>query len=62
MLREAQLLEPVMEQLMKKMEFYVNQRAQNQLELGVITFSKVHGVLGQTEKVPDLVKKIKVHP
>ena len=57
-LKEADLMEPVMERIMEKMEFYVNQRAQHQLELGVITFSNVFGILGQTENVPDLVKKI----
>ncbi len=57
-LEEADLMEPVMERIMEKMEFYVNQRAQHQLELGVITFSNVFGILGQTKNVPDLVKKI----
>lgn len=40
-LKEADLMEPVMDRIMEKMEFYVNQRAQHQLELGVITFSNV---------------------
>lgn len=57
-LKEADLMEPVMERIMEKMEFYVNQRAQHQLELGVITFSNVFGILGLTKNVPDLVKKI----
>ena len=57
-LKEADLMEPVMERIMEKMEFYVNQRAQHQLELGVITFSNVFGILGQTKNVPNLVKKI----
>ena len=57
-LKEADLMEPVMERIMEKMEFYVNQRAQHQLELGVITFSNVFGILVQTKNVPDLVKKI----
>ena len=57
-LKEADLMEPVMERIIEKMEFYVNQRAQHQLELGVITFSNVFGILGQTKNVPDLVKKI----
>lgn len=57
-LKEAGLMEPVMERLMERMEFYVNQRVQNRLELGVITFSKVYGILGQTKQVPDLVKKM----
>lgn len=50
-------VEPVMDGSWKK-EFYVNQRAQHQLELGVITFSNVFGILGQTKNVPDLMKKI----
>lgn len=57
-LQEADMVKPVMERLMERMEFYADQRSQNQLELGVITFSKVHGILGQTGKVPDLVKRI----
>lgn len=59
-LKEAGRMEAVMERLMERMEFYVNQRAQNRLELGVITFSKVYGILGQTGKVPDLTEKIAV--
>lgn len=57
-LKEAGLLEAVMERLMEKMEFYVDQRVQGQMELGVITFSKVYGILGQTRKVSGLVEKI----
>ncbi len=57
-LKEAGLMEPVMERLMERMEFYVNHRTQNRLELGVLTFSKVYGILGQTEKVPELAEKI----
>lgn len=57
-LKEAGLLKPVMDRLMERMEFYVNHRVQNQLTVGVITFSKVYGVLGQTDKVPALVKAL----
>lgn len=57
-LSEAGLMEPVMERLMERMEFYVNQRAGGSLELGVITFSKVYGILGQTSRVPELVEKL----
>lgn len=57
-LKEADMMESVMERLMGRMEFYVEQRAQNQLELGVITFSKVYGVLGQTGKALELVASL----
>ena len=42
-------MEPFIGWIMQKMEFYVNQRAQHQLELVVITFSNVFGILGQTK-------------
>lgn len=57
-LQEAGLREQVMERLMERMEFYVNHRVQGSLEIGVITFSKVYGILGQTKKVPKLAGKI----
>ncbi len=57
-LKEAGLLEPVMERLMERMDFYVNQRVQSSLELGVVTFSKVHGILGQTKNASKLLQKI----
>ncbi|HBN57004.1 MAG TPA: cobalamin biosynthesis protein CbiD [Lachnospiraceae bacterium] len=57
-LQEAGLMEPVMGRLTDRMAFYVNQRVQNRLESGIVTFSKVYGVLGQTENVPKLAEKI----
>lgn len=57
-LKEAGLMEPVMGRLTDRMAFYVNQRVQNRLESGIVTFSKVYGVLGQTENVPRLAEKI----
>lgn len=57
-LREAGLMEQVMERLAERMEFYVNHRTQNRLETGIVTFSKVYGVLGQTEKAAELAQKI----
>lgn len=57
-LKEAGLMEPVMERLMGRMEFYVNHRVQGRLESGIITFSKVYGILGQTKEVPKLAGKI----
>ncbi|MBS6396126.1 MAG: cobalamin biosynthesis protein CbiD [Clostridiales bacterium] len=57
-LKEAGMLEPVMERLLERMEFYVKQRVQDRLEPGVITFSKVHGILGQTGGVTELVERI----
>lgn len=57
-LQEAGMTGQVMERLMERMEYYVTQRVQSRLELGVITFSKVYGVLGKTKKASELAQKI----
>lgn len=57
-LREAGLLEAVMDRLMERMEFYVGHRVQHELNIGVLTFSNVYGILGQTAKVPELMERI----
>ena len=45
----------IMEQLMMRMEEYLNYRTKGEMEIGVITFSNVYGVLGQTEKAEALI-------
>ncbi len=57
-LQKEGLTARVMERLTERMEFYVNQRVQNRLEVEIITFSKVYGVLGQTGKAKELSEKI----
>ena len=57
-LQEAGLIGSVMERLLDRMEFYVNQRVQNKMESGILTFSKVYGILGQTANAPKLAEKI----
>ena len=57
-LQEAGLIGAVMERLLDRMEFYVNQRVQNKMESGILTFSKVYGILGQTANAPKLAEKI----
>lgn len=57
-LEDAGLTQAVMERLMKKIDFYVHNRAGNALDIGVITFSKVHGKLGETKKVKGLLEAL----
>lgn len=57
-LQELQMIEPVMGRVMERIEFYVNQRTQGELKTGVLTFSKVYGVLGETENVGQLARRI----
>ncbi len=58
LLEDAGVLEQVMEPIMKKMLFYVNNRAYGELKLGIITFSNVHGELGKAGDVDELIKLI----
>ncbi len=57
-LREAGMSGAVMARLMERMEFYVNERVRGRLKPGIITFSKVYGILGETKNAPELVRKI----
>lgn len=57
-LQKHQMLEPTMEVIMDKIQFYLNHRSYNQLLLGAVVFSNVHGYLGQTENVKLLVEKL----
>ncbi len=57
-LQELSMIEPVMGRVMERIEFYVNQRVQGKLEIGVLTFSKVYGILGETEKAAQLARQI----
>ncbi len=57
-LQEIQMTGPVMERIMERIEYYVNQRTREKLEIGVLTFSKVYGILGETKKVQMLARRL----
>ena len=44
-----------MEQLMIRMEEYLNYRTKGEMEIGVVTFSNVYGILGKTGKAEELI-------
>lgn len=52
------VLEPTMEQITQKVDFYLNKRAGENLKVGVILFSTVHGELGRTRLADELRDKI----
>ena len=45
----------IMEQLMIRMEEYLNYRTKGEMEIGVVTFSNVYGILGKTGKAEELI-------
>ena len=57
-LRRENLVEPVMESVMKRIEFFLKNRAGEELEIGVILFSTEDGILGKSENADELLKKI----
>ena len=57
-LRREKLIEPVMESVMKRIEFFLKNRAGEELEIGVILFSTEDGILGKSENADELLMKI----
>lgn len=58
LLKESGYLEATMDRIMERMLFYVNQRAYNELKIGIITFSNVYGELGKAGAVDELIELI----
>lgn len=57
-LEKHHLLEATMQQISSRVEFYLNKRAGEELEVGVVLFSNVYGKLAETSNVSNLYKKI----
>ena len=57
-LRRENLVKPVMESVMKRIEFFIKNRAGEELKIGVILFSTEDGILGKSENADELLKKI----
>ena len=47
-----------MEQVCRRVQFYLDQHTRGSLETGAILFSSARGKLGETQTVPELIKKI----
>ncbi|GFI62582.1 cobalt-precorrin-5B C(1)-methyltransferase [Clostridiales bacterium] len=58
-LHEEDILEPTMELIMNKADYYINKRAQNKIEIGLIMFSNENGVLGKTNSALKILETIK---
>lgn len=59
LLREQDLLEAVMKSVMERMEFYLKNRAGDELEIGAIMFSTEDGILGKTKDAEHLLLLLK---
>ena len=58
-LKRENLLQPVMEKIMERIEYYMQHRVHNQLKTGALMFSNVYGVLGLTRNAQELIESQK---
>ena len=56
MIKRENLLEPVMEELTKRILYYMNHRTYDRMLLGAVIFSNEYGYLGQTENTEELIR------
>lgn len=57
-LTENEMLDSTMKLIMDKIQYYLNHRSYEQIQLGAVLFSNVQGYLGQTESAMELIKKL----
>lgn len=55
-LKREGLFEPVMKEVTKKIDFYVQHRVHGKIKTGALMFSHVHGILGKTEFADELME------
>ena len=58
-LKERKLLRPVMETVIRRIEFHLRQRAGDTLTIGAVVFSKEEGILGKTKNAEELLEQIR---
>lgn len=59
LLAAEDLLKPVMDTVMKRILYHLQQRAGESLAIGVIMFSKERGILGKTKNADMILKEVK---
>ena len=58
LLLQEGILQPTMEQILGKIEYYLGKRAGDQMQVGAVVFSSVHGELGRTGNADSLCRLI----
>lgn len=54
-LQREQIFEPVIQEVTKKIDFYMQHRVHGKIKTGALMFSNVYGILGKTECADELV-------
>ncbi len=55
-LEASKVMEKTMKNVMEKIQYYLNRRAYESIEIGAIIFSNQYGILGQTENAKELLR------
>lgn len=58
LLEQQNLLKETMQQIMPKIQYYLDHRSYEQIKLGAVVFSNVQGYLGQTDTAAELIEII----
>lgn len=53
-----ELYDRTMAEVCRKIEFYLDARSRGKMELGAVIFSSTRGKLGETSRVPDLIRRL----
>ncbi|MGN0666360.1 MAG: cobalt-precorrin-5B (C(1))-methyltransferase CbiD [Huintestinicola sp.] len=57
-LEEKNMIQPVMAELMKKTQYYLNAKVKNEIPIGAVMFSGKYGILGMTEAAEQMICRI----
>ena len=60
-LKEAGICDAVMKRILEKALFYVGNRVENELEIGMVIFSNEHGLLAQSDNAEQMFQRFKVN-
>lgn len=58
-LEQEKILEKTMKEITDRIQFYLNHRSYEQIQLGAVIFSNEQGYLGQTTEAEELIRKLK---
>ena len=59
-LKEAGICDKVMDKIVDKALFYVKNRLKSNIEIGIIMFSNIYGVLGKSYNVYEMIRRLSV--
>ena len=59
LLKKRDLLEAAMKRITTRIQFYLDHRSYEQILLGAVVFSSIHGYLGETKNARELIEHLR---